>query len=401
MPRIIRSRRYESFISLARFERVARRRLPRSLFSYISSGAGDELSMRNNISEFSKWVFMPRLLVGVRKRTTETTLFGVKYASPFGITALGAAAVVAYDADRILASAAARANIPYQLSANSITPMEDIVKLNPNAWFAAYFPSDKTVIDGVLQRVGSAGFQTLVVTVDVPVAALREREMRAGYTMPFRLSGRFLWDAVTHLRWTLFDFVRTCLKRGLPHIENIGPGRGPHILARHIGQIGGSEDFDWSYIEHIRKKWHGTLILKGILSSDDAQRCRDVGVDAIIVSNHGGRLTDCAPSPLETISEIRDAVRDMPIILDGGVRRGGDVLKAIALGADAVMIGRPFLYALAMGGRGAVARAIEVIHSELMRDMAFLGFLTPRSAREGRIRRRDGASNAVVTPNKG
>lgn len=313
---------------------------------------------------------------------------GHHYAMPVGISAFGAAAVIGFDADRAMARAAYAAGVPYQLSANSITPMEDVIRDNPDAWFAAYLPANPSLIDRMLTRIGRAGFRTLVITVDVPVAARREDETRAHYAMPLRPSARLAFDMLSHPRWLLGRLGRTLLARGIPHIQNITPGRGPSIFARSVGAVGGAADFNWDHIRAIRRSWPGRLVLKGILSAQDAVTAQQIGADGIIVSNHGARLCDCVISPLEALPAIRQACPDLTVLLDSGVRRAGDVITAIALGADGVMIGRPFFFATILGGQPGLAHAIGLIAGELDRDMAFLGLLDLRESRENRLHRR-------------
>lgn len=195
----------------------------------------------------------------------------------------------------------------------------------------------------------------------------------AGGAMPIQPSLRLGLDMLTHPRWLLSRFVRTLHHRGIPHIENVSPSRGPSIFARDIGAIGGAAGFNWKHVRAIRERWQGTLLLKGILSVDDARQAQHLAVDGIIVSNHGARLSDTAISPLEALPDIKAACPDLPLLLDGGVRRAEDALKAVALGASAVMIGRPFFYAAIVAGQHGISHAINLVHAELRREMGFHG----------------------------
>lgn len=365
---------------------AGRKYLPRALFAYISGSAGDGNALARNRAAFERWTLVPRMLRGVSERSARTILFDRLYAMPVGVAPLGAAAVIGYDADLAMAGAAKDANVPYMLSANSVTPMEDVIRVNPDAWFAAYLPSDQATIDAMIARIARAGYGTLVITVDVPVAARREAEARARYTMPLRLSLPLVFDLITHPRWLGGSFLKALLTRGVPRIENVLPDGGPSIFAKNIGAIGGADAFAWKHIQAIRAAWSGTLILKGILSPADAVMARDLGCEGIVVSNHGARLFDSVPAPLDMLPEIRAACPELTILLDGGVRRAGDVLKAIALGADGVLIGRPFFMATILGGRKGLLTAIRLVADELARDMGFLGILSPREIREGRLR---------------
>ncbi len=362
-----------AFLSLADYAPAARRLLPNALYGYISSSAGGGVSLDHNMAAFRRWSLMPRVLRGVAGRDTGVTLFGHRYAAPIGIAPFGAAAVIGFDADRAMARAARRANVPYLLSANSITPMEEVIAENPEAWFAAYFPSDRSVIDAMLARIGRAGFKVLVITVDVPVANPREGERRAHYTMPIRVTPRLAFDMAIHPRWLLGRFARTIAKRGLPRISNITATPGPTIFSRTHGTVGGAEAFDWDTLRAIRSAWPGRLVLKGVLSPDDAVLARGCGVDGLVVSNHGARMIDSVIAPIEAIAAIRAACPDMMLLLDSGVRRSGDVFKAIALGADAVLIGRPFFFSAILGGEAGLGEALSLIRTEFDRDMAYLG----------------------------
>ena len=375
-------------LNLDDFRGRARRRLPRALFAYVDGGAGDGVGPIGNRLSFAQWCLIPRVLRGLKGRSALTTLLGQDYSMPVGISPLGASAVLAYNGDIAFVKAMREAGVPFQLSANSITPLEDVIAANPAAWFAAYLPADRAVIDAVLDRVARAKFQTLVVTVDVPVAATREPETRAGYAMPFRLRPRLLADIASSPRWAVSTAIRTALRRGIPYIENISGSRGPHIFTQDVGQIGGAEQFSWDDVRHVRERWTGNLLLKGILSAEDAQEAARAGADGIIVSNHGARLSECMIAPLDALPDVRAACPDMTILLDGGVRRTGDVLKAMALGADCVFVGRPFLFAAAVYGLRGVRHALRLMARELDREMALLGLLTPREVREGRLRRR-------------
>ncbi|WP_025733596.1 alpha-hydroxy acid oxidase [Carnimonas nigrificans] len=370
------------YLNLDDYSAAAQRLLPRALFAYVSGSAGDGETLAANRDAFKQWALIPQQLRGVASRSAAIELLGQRFAMPIGVSAFGAAAVLGYNADIAMAAAAYNANVPYQLSANSITPMEEVIKVNPEAWFAAYLPDDAALIRGVVERVSNAGFKTLVITVDVPVAARREPETRAGYAMPFKASARLGFDMLRHPRWVLSRFTRTLLRRGIPHIENVTPQRGPSIFASNTGSIGGAANFNWDNIRAIRAQWPGKLLLKGILSERDALTAQEIGVDGVIVSNHGARLSDSSITPLEALPNIRAACPELTVLLDGGVRRAGDALKAIALGADGVMIGRPLFYATILGGRRGLVHALHLLSAELDREMGFHGLLNVNEVRE-------------------
>lgn len=361
-------------LSLHDFEARARRRLPRPLFGYIAGAAEDNRSADDNRAAFDAYRFLPRVLADVSRRSPRTTLFGTSYAAPFGIAPVGISALSAYRADVILAEAAQAAGIPAVMSGTSLIPMETVAERAPGTWFQAYLPGDQARIDGLVERVARAGFTTLVITVDIPVWANRENNVRTGFSTPLRPGLRLAWDGIVRPRWLLGTLARTLLRHGMPHFENSFATRGAPILSRSaIRDTTGRDHLDWDHIGRIRRRWNGPLVLKGILHPDDARRARAAGADGIIVSNHGGRQLDGAASALRVLSRVADSAGGMTVMMDGGVRRGSDVIKALALGAKMVFLGRPFMYAAAVGGRGGIDHAIRLLYEEVDRDMAMLG----------------------------
>ncbi len=368
-------RRLRRILALDDFETAARRHLPRPIFGYVSGAAETNASLRDNRSTFEELGFVPRVLVDVSKRTQKVELFGRTYPAPFGIAPMGISALSAYRGDLVLARAAGQANIPMVMSGSSLIRLEEVAKANPMAWFQAYLPGEPDRILGLLERVERAGFETLVLTVDTAVLANRENNIRSGFSTPLRPSLRLAWDGMMRPNWTLNTFFRTLLKHGMPHFENSYATRGAPILAKSVMRDFGAKDhLNWRHLEMIRERWKGRLIVKGIMSKEDACIARDSGVDGIIVSNHGGRQLDGTVSPLRVLPAIADALGSaMPIMMDGGVRRGSDVLKAIALGATFVFVGRPFIYAAAIGGEAGVSHAINILSTEISRNMGLLG----------------------------
>lgn len=368
------SRRLRNILALKDFEAAARRHLPRPIFGYVAGAAEDNRSLEQNRSSFDEHAFQTRVLVDVSRRTQAVELFGATYASPFGIAPMGLCALSAYRGDLALAQAACEANVPMVLSGSSLIRLEEVIAVNPDAWFQAYVPGDVRRIDALLDRVSSAGYRTLVVTADLPVAGNRENNVRSGFSTPLRPSFRLAWDGLTRPRWLLGTFARTLWRHGMPHFENSFAERGAPILSRNVLRDFSARDhLDWHHLEHIRRRWQGPLVVKGILSAADASMARERGVDGVIVSNHGGRQLDGAVAPLRVLPAIVEAARGMPVMLDSGVRRGTDVLQALALGARFVFVGRPFLYAAAVAGVEGVAHAIGLLRDEVDRDMAMLG----------------------------
>ena len=368
------SRRLRNILALKDFEAAARRHLPRPIFGYVAGAAEDNRSLEQNRSSFDEHAFQTRVLVDVSRRTQAVELFGATYASPFGMAPMGLCALAAYRGDLALAQAAHAANVPMVLSGSALTPLEEVIAVNPNAWFQAYVSGDERRIDALLDRVASAGYRTLVVTVDLPVAGNRENNIRSGFSTPLRPSLRLAWDGLARPRWLLGTLVRTLWRHGMPHFENSFAERGAPILSRNVLRDFSARDhLDWHHLEHIRHRWQGPLVVKGILSAADASMARQRGVDGVIVSNHGGRQLDGAVAPLRVLPAIVEAARGMPVMLDSGVRRGTDVLQALALGARFVFVGRPFLYAAAVAGVEGVSHAIGLLCDEVDRDMAMLG----------------------------
>lgn len=367
--------RLRQMLSLVDFEAAARSHLPRPLFGYISGAAEDGMSYAANRTAFEHLKFHPKVLVDVSRRSQKVTIFGNTYSSPFGIAPIGISAISAYRGDVALARAAQDENIPAIMSGSSLIPMETVHAEAPGTWFQAYLPGDPERIDALIDRVKASGFSTLVVTVDIPVWANRENNVRTGFSLPLRPSLRLAMDGVTRPRWLCGTFFKTLIKHGMPHFENSFATRGaPMLSASALRDTTGRDHLSWADIARIRARWRGNLVIKGILHVDDAKRAVSVGADGIIVSNHGGRQLDGAVEPLQVLPQICDAVgNDLVVMMDSGVRRGGDVLKALALGARFVFVGRPFMYAAAVGGAPGVRHAIGLLRDEVDRNMAMLG----------------------------
>ena len=367
-------RRMRRFLALHDFELAARRHLPRMLYGFVAGAAETNSSLRDNRAAFADYAFVPRVLTDVSGRSRATTLLGRRHAAPFGIAPMGASALCAYRGDVAMARAAAAADIPMILSASSLIPLEQVRREGSTTWYQAYLPGETARIEALVDRVAAAGFDTFVLTADVPVAANRENNVRNGFSVPLRPSARLAWEGFSHPSWLFGTAVRTLLRHGMPHFENMDATRGPPVLSRDLVRaIGRRDQLAWKHVELIRRRWKGRLVVKGILAGEDARRARESGADGVIVSNHGGRQLDGAIAPLRVLPEIAAEAGGMAVMLDGGVRRGTDVLKALALGAHFVFVGRPFLFACAVGGEAAVRHAIGLLSQEIDRDMALLG----------------------------
>ncbi|MCE9681679.1 alpha-hydroxy acid oxidase [Halomonas alkalisoli] len=367
-------RRLSHILSLDDFQDAARRHLPRPIFAYLAGGAEDNRSCAANRSSFSDFWFKPKVLVDVSARCLETSLLGSHYAAPFGVSPLGLSALYAYRGDIVLSQAARSMELPMVMSGSSLIPLEEVAAVNPQAWFQAYLPGTWGESEALIERIGRAGFETLVITVDTPVAANRENNTRAGFSTPIRPSLRLAWDGVSRPRWLFGTFMKTIRHHGLPHFENNYVTRGAPILSKHVERdISNRGNLEWGRLSRIRQLWPGQLVIKGVLCPDDARRACEAGADGLIVSNHGGRQLDGAIPPLWVLPAIVAACPEVPVMYDSGVRRGSDVLKALALGARFVFVGRPFGFAAAYAGEAGVVHAMELLKEEISRNMALLG----------------------------
>ncbi|AFK62560.1 L-lactate dehydrogenase [Advenella kashmirensis WT001] len=268
---------------------MAQRHLPRPIFEYIRGGVETNASVDDNRRAFQEYAFIPRSLVDVSAIDTTVSLFGRQYRSPVGIAPMGLSALSSYRGDLVLAQAAALAGIPMIMSGSSLIRLEEVVSIAPQTWFQAYLPGDAQEIAKLVDRVAQAGFSTLVITVDTPVAANRENNIRAGFSTPLRPSLRLFLDGLTHPRWVCNTFLKTCIKHGMPHFENNYASRGAPILSKNVlRDYSDRGHISWDHLRTIRKQWKGQLVIKGVLSKPDAATAIEIGVDGIIVSNHGG-----------------------------------------------------------------------------------------------------------------
>ena len=366
-------RRLRHLLSLDDFEPAARRILPRPLFGYVSGGVETDSSLRANRAAFAAHHFVPRVLVDTRGRNQQRAVLGRSYDLPFGFAPMGGTGLAAYEGDAVLARCAAALNLPMIQSGASLLRLERLREIGPTAWFQAYLPGDPAIISPLVERAQRAGFETLVLTVDVPVAGNRENNLRSGYNSPIRPTARLAWDCAIRPRWLFGTFLRTLFNHGVPHLENMGVARIP-IMSRSLIRPQPPRDrLDWKHLDLVRRIWKGGLVLKGVLARQDVRTARESGVDGIIVSNHGGRQLDGAVAPLRMLPALRSEAGGMALMMDSGIRRGTDVLKALALGADFVFVGRPFLYAAAIAGEPGVRHAVRLLREEIDRDMAMLG----------------------------
>lgn len=364
-----------SALNLDEIRELARRKLPRIAFDFIDGGADDEHCLRRNREAFQQYRLIPRYLVDVSGRDQSTVLLGRRYASPFGISPTGLAGLFRPDADVMLARAAAAANVPFLLSSASNGALEDVVKVAPdNVWFQMYCTSDESINADLVRRAAAAGVRVLVISVDVPVNSNRERNRRNGFSRPFRMTPAVVLEALGHPAWVL----RYLRSGGIPMMRNWQPyarqGASAAEVADMYGTLTPAPMVQWQHLQRIREAWAGPMVVKGLMHPDDARQAASLGVDALVISNHGGRQLDAAPSPLEVLPAIRAAVgQDMELILDSGVRRGSDVVIARCLGARASLFGRPTLFGAAAAGEAGIARTLQIVRSEIDMVLAQIG----------------------------
>jgi L-lactate dehydrogenase (cytochrome) len=366
----------QPMLALEDFEAPARRYIPRPIYGYVSGGVERNVSLGWNRSAFDGLALVPRMLVNVSQRSQKTELFGRTYDAPFGIAPMGGTSLAAFDGDLALARAAASRNVPMILSGASLTALEKVRAACPqHSWFQAYLPGEEQPITELVTRVAQAGYDTLVLTVDIPVGANRENNVRNGYNAPLRPSLRLALQCLARPRWLFGTALRTYFTHGMPHFENMGK-RTPLVSRTAVRERANRDHLNWAHFVLMRRLWKGKLVIKGILAKEDAVIAREHGADGIIVSNHGGRQLDSATSPLRVLPGIVEAAGGMTVMMDSGIRRGTDVLKALALGAKFVFVGRPMLYAAAVAGETGVRHAIQLLHDEVDRDMGLLGINT-------------------------
>ncbi len=376
-------RHLRGVLSLGDFERRARRKLPLPVMGYVSGGVERDQALSANDAAFAAIGFRPQVLRDVSVRSARLSLLGRDYALPFAIAPMGFSALAAFDGDVALAQGAAQAGSFAICSAASLTPLERVADQGGSRWFQCYIPGDRARIAPLMERLLNAGYDTLVVTGDVPVAANRENNARNGFDAPFRITPRLIWQGLTHPRWSIGTLGREMRLRGMPHFENMEAVQGPPLFSRDlVRSVIARDRLCWDDLRFIRAHWPGRLLVKGILRADDAIRARDCGCDGVILSNHGGRQLDGTIAGMTALPAIRAAVPDLAVIVDGGIRRGTDVLKALALGADFTLVGRPMLYAAASDGVAGVVHAMRLLAEEVDRDMALLGVTSIQELRD-------------------
>jgi L-lactate dehydrogenase (cytochrome) len=373
------ARRLATAASVADLRRIAKRRLPHGVFDYIDGGAEDERTLRNNSEAFGRIEFRPRVLRSVAAVDTTTTLLGRPLPFPLVLAPTGFTRIADPQGELAVARAAARADLPYTLSTLATRSIEEVAAVSAGRkWFQVYAWRDRGLVEAMIERCRASGYEALVMTVDTAVLGRRERDVRRGFELPPKLGLGTLLDGAVHPGWT-WAFARAepivFANVATAGVTGDGPGDGSDAvtLATYVNSQFDA-DLSWDDVDWFRSRWDGPIVLKGIQCVADAVLAAERGVDAVALSNHGGRQLDSAPAPIELVGPVVDAVGGRTeVICDGGVRRGSDIVKAVALGATACMAGRAYLYALGAAGERGVDQVLAMLHADVRRTMALLG----------------------------
>ena len=371
--------------NVADLRRIARRRLPRAVFDYVDGGAEDEVTLRRNTESFAGFELVPRVLRDVDEPDLTTTILGTRVALPFALAPTGFTRMVHHEGELAVARAAARAGIPYTLSTMGTRSIERVAAESSGPhWFQLYVWRDRGLAKELIERAKAAGYDALILTVDVPVPGSRERDHRNGFTIPPALGLRTFLDGARHPHWWWRFLTGDVLT-----FENVSDRAATPsgVMAFLTAQFDPS--VEWHDIEWMREAWGGPFVLKGIMDPDDARRATEVGVDAMIVSNHGGRQLDESPATIEALPRVIDAVGGRAeVMLDSGIRRGRDIVKALALGARACLVGRAYLYGLGVAGERGVDTAIAMLGDEIRRALQLVGARTIADLDRSMVQRR-------------
>jgi (S)-mandelate dehydrogenase len=367
------SRDVRRALNVANLRDIARRRVPGFVFEYVESGAEDEVTLRENRAALERLRLLPQTLIDTSGRHLRTTILGGAANAPLVIAPTGLNGLLHPEGDVVLARAAAKLGIPYTLSTVSTTRLEEVAsRAGGRLWMQLYVVKERAIGREIMRRAAAAGYEALLFTTDANVFGNREWDQRS-YRAPGKLTLRASLDALRHPRWVW----EVLLRNGMPRFRNLEPFLPPSLTPMGASTVI-PRLFDativWNDIGWIREHWQGKLLLKGLLSVADAERAAALGVDGLIVSNHGGRQLDHCVAPIEVLSEIHAAVgKRLAVLIDGGFRRGTDVVKALALGAQAVLLGRATLYGLIAGGEAGVERALAILTTEIDRVLGQLG----------------------------
>lgn len=376
-------RRLARAADIADLRVIARRRTPRAIFDYTDGAADGESSLRRAREAYARLEFRPTMLCDVSEVDTGRDILGVRSSLPFALAPTGFTRMMHHEGERAVAAVAQEVGIPYALSTVGTTTIEDVAAVAPSArkWFQLYLWRDRGLAADLVQRAEDAGYDTIMLTVDTPVGGARLRDVRNGLTIPPALSLKTFVDGAMHPRWW-FNLLTTD-PPVFAGLESTG-GTVAELMNRVFNPAMTMADVEW-----LRATWPGKLVIKGILSVDDARRVVDAGADAVLLSNHGGRQLDRAPVPLELVEPVTQALGDRAeVLVDTGITHGGDIVAAIALGARAALVGRAYLYGLMAGGRRGVAKAVALLTAEITRTLQLLGVNSVDELRPSHVRLR-------------
>jgi len=368
----------QRYLELADLKAKAKKRLPWFVWEYLDSGTGTETALQRNRQALDNILFRPSILHGEHQPDLSFTIFGQTYALPFGVAPVGMSGLIWPKAEQHLAQAAAQANFPYCISTLAAETPEAIAPHHGgNGWFQLYPPRDPKIRNDMIRRAKDAGFTTMVLTADLPAPSRRERQTRSGLTHPPKLTPRLLAQISIRPEWALAMLVN-----GMPRMKTLdayvegGQAKAPPTA--HAGYKMRIAP-DWDYLQQVRDVWDGPLVVKGVLDPDDATKLQEYGVDGLWISNHGGRQFDGAPAAIDVLPQVH-AETDLPIIFDSGVEGGLDIMRALALGADMVMLGRAWHYALAALGADGPAHLADILQKDLISCMGQIGVNHPKQA---------------------
>ena len=362
--------------SISDFREIAKRKLPKGLFEFIDRGNDDEIAMQENIEALARIKLVSRVLTDVSKRNLSIELLGKQQALPFAIGPTGSAGLTWFEGEIALAKAAAKLGIPFTLATGSMTAMERVVsEAGGTLWFQLYLWPDRSLSHQLVRRASAAGYDALVFTVDTPVAPGREYNLRNGFVIPFQFTRHNVIDVLKHPGWLLGVIGKYLSHSGLPKYANFPEHMQTKITALPMGRsMATNESMSWEDLKELRKIWPRKLIVKGIQHPEDAKLAIQYGADAIVVSNHGGRVLDSSPATIDILPRIVEHVNQQAtILIDGGFRRGSDIIKALALGADAVLLGRAPLYGTASAGQTGAERVLGLYKNEIDRVLGLIG----------------------------
>lgn len=362
--------------SIADFREIAKRKLPKGLFEFIDRGNDDEIAMQENIAALARIKLVSRVLTDVSKRNLSIKLLGKQQALPFAIGPTGSAGLTWFEGEIALAKAAAKLGIPFTLATGSMTAMERVVsEAGGTLWFQLYLWPDRSLSHQLVRRASAAGYDALVFTVDTPVAPGREYNLRNGFVIPFQFTRHNVIDVLKHPGWLLGVIGKYLSHSGLPKYANFPEHMQTKITALPMGRsMATNESMSWEDLKELRKIWPRKLIVKGIQHPEDAKLAIQYGADAIVVSNHGGRVLDSSPATIDILPKIVERVNQQAtVLIDGGFRRGSDIIKALALGADSVLLGRAPLYGTASAGQVGAERVLGLYKNEIDRVLGLIG----------------------------